>query len=228
MATSPCRPFLKSKISTSKGGSRKGHTVFTEQGVYMLATILKSKTATEITLHIVDTFIMMKKYISNNLLEQKYISNLVIKHEEDIKLLQESFNRFEDKEINNHIFFEGQIYDAYSLMMNILNKAKKEIIIIDNYAGRELFDLIKGIQMCIKIYTKNIDNEASKKYLKQYNNIKIINTDIFHDRFIVIDKKTLYHCGSSFKDLGKKCFAINLIGDKNMLKQLLNIIKYEK
>ena len=217
---------LQSQIGTAM--SRSKPFVFTEQGVAMLATVIKTDIAVDISISIMRTFVIMRKYISNEIVEQKYINNMVLKNSEDIKLLQESFSKFENKEINNHIFFEGQIYDAYSLMMNILNKAKKEIIIIDNYAGRELFDLIKGIQMCIKIYTKNIDNEASKKYLKQYNNIEIINTDIFHDRFIVIDKKTLYHCGSSFKDLGKKCFAINLIGDKNMLKQLLNIIKYEE
>lgn len=98
---------LKSKISTSKGGSRKGHTVFTEQGVYMLTTILKSKNATKMTIIIMDTFVAMKKYISYNLLEQKYINDTLIKHESDIKSLQVAFNKFKNEEKNNHIFFEG-------------------------------------------------------------------------------------------------------------------------
>ena len=85
--------------------------------------------------------------------------------------------------------------------MDILSKAKKEIIIIDNYAGKKLFDIIKDIKVNIKVYTQNIDDIAKEKYELQYNNLTIITTDIFHDRFIMIDKKVLYHYGTSFKDL---------------------------
>ena len=100
---------LKSKILTSKGGSRKGHTVFTEQGVYMLATILKGKLATSITIAIMDAFVAMKSIINTSLIEQKYINSLVLEHDNKIKLLQESFNKLNIKENNNHIFYEGQI-----------------------------------------------------------------------------------------------------------------------
>ena len=93
------------------------------------------------------------------------------------------------KESNNHIFYEGQIYDAYSLLIDILSKAKKEIIVIDNYAGKKLFDIIRNINVKVKIYTENIDNISKEKYEKQYSNIEIINTNIFHDRFIIIDNK---------------------------------------
>ena len=130
------------------------------------------------------------------------------------------------KESNNHIFYEGQIYDAYSLLIDILSKAKKEIIIIDNYAGKKLFDIIRNINVKVKIYTENIDNISKEKYEKQYSNIEIINTNIFHDRFIIIDNKVLYHSGASFKDLGKKCFAITKILDNNILEELLD--KLEK
>ena len=105
--------------------------------------------------------------------------------------------------------------------MDILSKAKKEIIIIDNYAGRKLFDIIKDIKVNIKVYTQNIDDIAKEKYELQYNNLTIITTDIFHDRFIMIDKKVLYHCGASFKDLGKKCFCISVIEDKQIIKDLI-------
>ncbi|MDY5996370.1 MAG: ORF6N domain-containing protein [Bacilli bacterium] len=216
---------LKSKILTSKGGSRKGHTVFTEQGVYMLATILKGKLATSITIAIMDAFVAMKSIINTSLIEQKYINSLVLEHDNEIKLLQESFNKLNTKESNNHIFYEGQIYDSYSLLIDILNKAKKEIIIIDNYAGKKLFDIIKDINIKVKIYTENIDNISKEKYEKQYNNLEIINTNIFHDRFIIIDNKILYHSGASFKDLGKKCFAITKMEDNNILKELLNKLK---
>ena len=217
---------MKSKVLTSRGGSRKGHTVFTEQGIYMLATILKSKVATSITIAIMDAFVAMKNIINTSLIEQKYFNELTIKNTEDIKLLQESFNKLNRKESNNHIFYEGQIYDAYSLLIDILSKAKKEIIIIDNYAGKKLFDIIRNINVKVKIYTENIDNISKEKYEKQYNNIEIINTNTFHDRFIIIDNKVLYHSGASFKDLGKKCFAITKMEDNNILKELLDKLKY--
>ena len=213
-----------------RGGKYKNPRVFTEQGVYMLATILKSKEATKITIAIMDAFIVMKKIINTSLIEQKYFNELTIKNTEDIKLLQESFDKLNTKESNNHIFYEGQIYDAYSLLIDILSKAKKEIIIIDNYAGKKLFDIIRNIDVKVKIYTENIDNISKEKYEKQYSNIEIINTNIFHDRFVIIDNKVLYHSGASFKDLGKKCFAITKIVDNNILEELLDKLKkcYEK
>lgn len=213
---------LKSKISTSKGGSRKGHNVFTEQGIYMLATILKSKLATSMTMAIMDTFVAMKKYINYNLIEQKYINKLVLEHDSKIDLI---LNKLSTEEENNHIFYEGQIYDAYNLLIKTLSKSKKEIIIIDNYAGRELFNIIKDIKVNIKVYTENINNTAKEKYEKQYSNLSIFTTDIFHDRFIVIDNKILYHSGASFKDLGKKCFAITKIEDTKIIKDLLERLK---
>ena len=88
--------------------------------------------------------------------------------------------------------YKRQIYDSYSLLIDILSRAKKEIIIIDNYAGKKLFDIIKNINVKVKIYTENIDNISKEKYEKQYNNLEIINTNIFHDRFIIIDNKVLY------------------------------------
>ena len=220
---------LRSKISTSKinshGGRRYNQRVFTEQGVYMLATILKSKIAASITIAIMDAFVVMKNIINTSLIEQKYFNELTIKNTEDIKLLQESFNKLNMKESNNHIFYEGQIYDSYSLLIDILSKARKEIIIIDNYAGRELFNIIKDIKVNIKVYTENIDNTAKEKYEKQYSNLSIFTTDIFHDRFIIIDNKVLYHSGASFKDLGKKCFAITKIDDTKIIKDLLERLK---
>ena len=198
--------------------------VFTEYGITMLAGILKSELAIKMSLRIVDIFITMKNYINTSLIEQKYFNELTIKNTEDIKLLQESFDKLNTKESNNHIFYEGQIYDAYSLLIDILSKARKEIIIIDNYAGKKLFDIIKNINVNVKIYTENIDNISKEKYEKQYNNLEIINTHIFHDRFIIIDNKVLYHSGASFKDLGKKCFAITKIEDNSILKELLNKI----
>ena len=199
--------------------------VFTEQGVAMLSAILKTDVAEEISIKIMDAFVAMKKIINTSLIEQKYFNELTIKNTEDIKLLQESFNKLNMKESNNHIFYEGQIYDSYSLVIDILSKARKEIIIIDNYAGKKLFDIIKNIKVNIKVYTENIDNTAKEKYEKQYSNLSIFTTDIFNDRFIIIDNKILYHSGASFKDLGKKCFAMTKIDDTKIIKDLLERLK---
>ena len=196
--------------------------VFTEQGVAMLSAILKTDVAEKISIKIMDAFVAMKNIINTSLIEQKYINSLVLEHDNEIRLLQESFNKLSTKEKINHIFYNGQIYDAYSLLIDILNKAKKEIIIIDNYAGKELFDITKDIKVNIKIYTKNIDEVSKKKYMQEYSNIEIITTDIFHDRFIILDNKELYNLGSGLKDIGKKCTSINRIEDSTILKELIS------
>ena len=219
---------LKSKISTSKGGSRKGHNVFTEQGIAMLSTILKSKVAVETSIRIMDAFVKMRKYISANLIEQDNMKNMLLKHDNEIKLLQESFSKLEEKEKINHIFYEGQIYDAYSLLIDIFNEAKKEIIIIDNYADKSILDMITNLNVKVIIVTKKFNllkDIDIKKYNKQYHNLKVIYSDKFHDRFIILDKKVLYHSGASYKDLGNKCFAINKIEDNEYLKNILKKIK---
>ena len=214
---------LRFQFETANTKTRSLPYVFTEQGVAMLASVLRTNVADEISVKIMDAFVKMRRYISNSLIEQKYINELVLKDNKRIELLEETFNQLEVKK--EHLFFEGQIYDAYSLLMKILSVAKEEIIIIDNYAGRELFDILRDVKCNIKVITKNTSEELIKKYNKQYNNVSIINNDIFHDRFIIIDRKILYHSGSSFKDLGNKCFAINNIQDKDFLKLLLNKIK---
>ena len=208
----------------TRGGRYKNPRVFTEQGVAMLATILKSPIATQVSIAIMDAFVLMKKYISTNLLEQKYINNQVMKNTEDIKLLQESFKEFDKKKELNDMFFEGQFYDAYSLLIDILNTATKNIIIIDNYIDKKFLDICAKIKVNFIIVTKEIDKIDLEKYNKQYNNIKVRISNKYHDRFIILDNKILYHSGASFKDLGKKCFCISKIENDNILKELLKIV----
>lgn len=212
-------------LKNSRGKHRKYLPyVFTEYGITMLAGILKSDVAVSASLKIVDTFITMKKYISSNYLEQKYINNQVMKNTEDIKLLQESFKEFDKKKDLNDMFFEGQFYDAYSLLLDIFNMATKNIIIIDNYIDKKFLDLCSKLKVNIIIYTKEIDKETFEKYNKQYNNVKVKFSNKYHDRFIIIDNKIMYHCGASFKDLGKKCFAISEFNDINYLEQIINAL----
>lgn len=207
-----------------RGGVRYLPYVLTEQGIMMLSGLLKSELAAKINVQIINAFVAMRRYISNGLIEQQWVNNLVYKHDNEIKLLKESFEKMQEKTKLNTIFFEGQIYDAYSLLIDILGSAKKEIIIIDNYAGKELLDILKEIKVHIKIYSSNINETLIKKYKSQYSNVEFFYNDTFHDRFIVIDKTILYHCGSSFKDLGKKCFAINKVESLDILNQILKKI----
>ena len=210
------------KIET-RGGRYKNPRVFTEQGVYMLATILKSKAAVSITIKIIETFVKMRHCIIEN---KDYLPNRVLLLEEKVdnntKKINEIFDKFDRKDIKkNQILFEGETYDAYSLLMDILSVSEEEIIIIDNYAGKELLDILKKINKKITIVSSNIDTVLKKKYESQYKNIVFINNNSFHDRFIIIDKKILYTCGSSFKDLGKKCFSISRFDDREYLNKIL-------
>ena len=215
---------LRSKISTSSlnnhGGNRYASRVFTEQGVAMPATILKSKVAIQVSIRIMDAFVAMRKYISSDLIEH---NKMLINHENRLTLLENTFDSFRDK--NNHIFFEGQIYDAYSLMVKIFDKALSSIIIIDNYIDKNILDILSKTSRNVTLITNKYNNVDYEKYKEQYNNIAIVVNNSFHDRFIILDKKVLYHSGASFKDLGKKCFAITKIESKEILDSLLDKLK---
>ena len=206
--------------------SRNNPRVFTEQGIYMLATILKSKVATEVSIRIMDTFVKMRHYLNYN---KSFLPHRFLLLEEKVdknnKRIDELFDKFSPKDIvKNYLFFEGELYDAYSVLLDIFNSSKEEIIIIDNYASKELLDILKKINRKIIIISKNINNLLRKKYEQQYNNVKFIDNNSFHDRFIIIDRNKLYSCGASFKDLGKKCFAINEFIDEEYLLKLLEVI----
>ncbi len=217
---------LWSKFSTANisSMSRSNPRVFTEQGVYMLATILKSKTAIEVSIRIMDTFVKMRHYINynKNVLPRRFLL-LEDKVDENTKRIDELFDKFNPKVITkNSIFFKNDIFDAYSVLMEIFKLSEGEIIIIDNYAGKELFDILRIIHKKIIIISSHIDDTLKKKYLKQYNNVLFIKNDSYHDRFIIIDRKIVFHSGASFKDLGKKCFAINEIENKIENDKLIN------
>ena len=211
-----------------RGGRYKNPRVFTEQGVAMLSTILKSKIATKVSIRIMDAFVEMRKYISTNLINQDYYNKMTVRHDTEIKLLQESFDKLSSNKEYDGIFFDGQIYDSYYLLLDIFNTANKNIIIIDNYIDKKLLDILRNINKNILIITNKYNNEDYSKYQNQYNNITLKINNNIHDRFIIIDNKELYHCGASLKDLGKKCFAINKIENKDWLNHLLTFIGGKK
>lgn len=221
--------FQSETIELEKGKySKYLPYAFTEQGVAMLATILRTKVAEEVSIRIMDAFVAMRKYISSSLIEQKYINNLVLEDHSKLKELENTFNKMQEKEKISTIFFEGQIFDAYTLLLDLFDHAENEIIIIDNYVSKELLKILKNINKKILIISKNYDEMLIKKYNSQYFNIEFINLDIFHDRFLIIDRKELYSCGASFKDLGKKCFAINKMESLELINNLLDKILNNK
>ena len=219
---------LKSQIGTANltehGGVRKMPYVFTEQGVAMLATVIRTDVAATVSIDIMRAFVKMRNYIKYNdqLLPRKYLL-LEEKVDNNTKRLDELFDKFNPKVITKKsIFFQNDVYDAYSVLLEIFDIAKEEIIIIENYIGKVLLDELRNINRKLIVVSSNIDETLKKKYLKQYNNIKFINNDSYHDRFIIIDRKIVFHSGASFKDLGKKCFAINEIENKIEREKLIN------
>ena len=216
---------LRSQIAISSennhGGIRYLSYVLTEQGIMMLSGLLKSDIAVKVNVQIIDAFVKLRRYVSDSLINNEMLLN----HENRILKLEHTFNTMQEKEKINTIFFEGQIFDAYTLLLDLFDSAKEEIIIIDNYASKELLKILKNVDKKILIISKNFDDLLVKKYTSQYTNIEFKNIDIFHDRFLIIDRKKLYSCGASFKDLGKKCFAINEMKSKKLIDDLLNKIQ---
>ena len=221
---------LKSNFLTSnlRGGSRKGHTVFTEEGVAMLATILKSKVATIVSIKIMDTFVAMRKFIGENRDIFRKINSIEIKMLEHDSKIDELFDALEPKKVEKQkIFFNGEIYDSYSLIIELIKDATQRIIIIDNYIDKSLLDMLvyKKNNVFVTLVTSShyLTKLDIDKFNKQYLNLAIKYSNIFHDRFLIIDN-TLYHIGASLKDLGKKCFGINKIEDKKYLNLILSSI----
>jgi len=217
--------FETSNSSNNLGGVRKLPYVFTEQGVAMLATVLRTKVASQMSVSIMRAFVTMRKYISSNLIEQKFINKQVLKNTEDIKLLKESFHKFDKKRKVNEIYFNGQIYDAYSKIQEIFQSAMKKLIIIDSYADNTLLDIVKRLNIEVIVITKK-DNLLTYqdiiKYNKQYHNLKVIFNNDFHDRYFLIDDKDIYHCGTSINRIGYKTFSITMIGDKEVCNLLFD------
>ena len=222
--------ILRFQSGTSKvqGGRRYKPYVFTEQGVAMLSSVLHSKTAIQVSIKIMNAFVAMRKYISSNLIEQKYINELVLEDHDKIKVLENSFQKLEEKKKVNEIYFDGQIYDAYFKIQEIFKEAKKEIIIIDGYADNTILDIIKRLKINVTIITKPnnlLTKQDILKYNRQYHNLKVVYNNTFHDRYFILDGKTVYHCGSSINRIGYKTFSITLIGDMDVCKILINRVK---
>lgn len=216
---------VTSNLNNNYGGVRKLPYVFTEQGVAMLATVLRTDVASQMSITIMRAFVAMRYYIGGN---RNRISNIefkIIEHDKDIKKLQESFDKLAAKRKVNEIYFDGQIYDAYSKIQEIFNSAKKKIIIIDAYADNTILDIVKRLNIEVIIITKEnnlLTKQDIMKYNKQYHNLKILYTNTFHDRYFILDNNQVYHCGTSINRIGYKTFSITLISDNDVCRMLID------
>ena len=210
----------------SYGGRRKLPLVFTEQGIAMLSGLLKTEIAIQVSINIMDAFIEMRRFLTSNRQVFERLTNVeykLLEHDKEIEDLFDKFNK-EDR-VTQKLFFEGQIWDSYNLIVNIIKRAKSKILIIDNYIDDSILEMLskkkEGVEVVIITSNKsNILKLDIQKFNKEYPTLKIAKSDKFHDRFIIIDNKELYHCGASLKDLGKKCFGINRIDDDEYIESL--------
>lgn len=228
---------LRSQIATSngRGGRRYRPYMFTEQGIAMLSGVLRSNVAIQVSIRIMNTFVEMRRFIANNSLLFEKVSDIELKQLEYQKSTDEKFDKvfkyIEDHaEAEQKIFFDGQIYDAFSLITSIIRKAQKEIILIDGYVDTDTLNILakKNTGVDVKIYTyarAQLTNRDTANFNAQYPTLTVKKTQVFHDRFIILDGKSAYHIGASVKDAGKKCFGISLINDPGLVADLLNRLK---
>lgn len=203
--------------------------VYTEQGISMLAGILRNEIAVNVSINIMRAFVEMRKFISANGQVFERLTKVEYKLLEHDKKFDDVFNELQkDKksEFKQKIFFEGQIYDAYQLIIKIIKRAKEKILIIDNYVDDSILEMLtkKNKNTKVVILTSNkssISKLDIQKFNKEYPILEMAKTNKFHDRFIVIDNKEIYHVGASLKDLGKKCFAISKMEDIEYIEKVV-------
>ena len=230
--------LVKCQIVTSRitrmfqgqsGGRRKLPNVFTEQGIYMLATVLKGELAEQQSIFIMRAFREMRHFIANNAALFDRISKVELKQLEADKKFDQLFEYIgEHTETNQKLFFDGQIYDAFSLLIELIQKAAQEIILIDGYVDVSTLNLLakKNSGVAVTIYTlkkTKLTAQDVAVFNAQYPQLNVKYTNVFHDRFLILDGKTVYHIGASLKDAGKKCFGVTLMKDAgpDLMKKLV-------
>ena len=233
---------LRSQIATSKPlipeNRRYLPYVFTEQGIAMLSAVLKSPAAVEISISIMNAFVNMRKYFSSVSFLSEKLGSLEAKQ---IQYQRESERKFDEifsfisakAESQQKIFYEGEIFDAFSFLVSLVEQAEKSIVLIDNYVDVSgtlniLSKKKSGVQ-AIVFTSKNtkISKEDVKEFESQYPHLRVHCCSGFHDRFLILDDEKVFHVGASLKDAGRKCFAVMRITDPKTVKGLLDYIKNE-
>ncbi len=219
--------------------------VYTEQGIAMLSAVLKSEVAVDTGIKIMDSFVEMRKFLLTNQelfsrLDRLELSHLDLKKEidkgmnkqlETDKKLEEVFNYIaSNTEVKQKIFFDGQIYDAFSFIADLVGKAQSKLILIDNYVDVNTLNILckknSGVDVLIATAGKgSLTTKDINKFNAQYTSVRIKTTTDFHDRFLIIDDKEGYFIGASIKDAGKKSFAITKIEDGNLVQDLINKVR---
>lgn len=204
-------------LKENRGAHRKYLPfVFTEQGVAMLSAVLRSETAIKVSLQIMSAFVEMRKLILGNAALFQRIDKVENKQLEADKMFEQIFRALESKEKvpEKGLFFEGQLFDAWRFVSDLIRKAEKSLVLIDNFVDDTVLSLFtkrrKGV--VVTIYTRNISRQLTvdlEKYNSQYETIALKELMQAHDRFLIIDDTELYHIGASLKDLGKKWFAFS-------------------
>ena len=220
--------FVISSGISEWGGVRKMPYVFTEHGVTMLSAVLRSDIAVSIGIRIVQSFVSMRHYLADNAMVFQRLDRVELKQLEADEKFRQIFKQLEAPKQNKAIiFFKGQMWDAVNCIEEIISKAQKSVILIDGYVDRNTLAILTGkkANVSVTIYTseKNcrITEQESKSFSSQYGSLSIKFTDEFHDRFIILDEKELYHIGASIKDAGKKAFEISINEDEKLLDVIL-------
>ncbi len=223
---------LRLQIGTSnnsRGGRRYHPYVFTEQGVAMLSAVLRSTTAVTVSIQIINAFVSMCRFLSANADIFRRLDSIEHKQLETDLKVEKIFDAIELDKLKpkQGIFFNGQIFDAYNFVADLIRSAESSIILIDNYVDDSVLTLFakRNPTVKVKIYTKQISEQFKldlQKFNSQYDAIEILQFSDAHDRFLIIDNKHLYHFGASLKDLGKKWFAFSKmeLGFTNIMEKL--------
>lgn len=232
-----CQSGISSMNENGYGGRRTLPYVFTEQGISMLASVLHSEVAVNVSIGIMRAFVEMRRFIANNALLFERISNVELKQLEYQKQTDEKLEQIFEyisghEEASQKVFFDGQIYDAFSLIVSLIQKAEKEITLIDGYVDVGTLNLLskKNENVSVTIYTQKrtrLTKTDTENFNAQYPTLEVKYTKVFHDRFLILDRETAYHVGASLKDAGKKCFGINLIQDAGIIKDILQRLELE-
>lgn len=223
--------FVTSSEDNTHGGRRYMPYVFTEQGIAMLSAVLKSDVAVEVSIKIMNSFVEMRNFLLSNREMFARLDRVELKQLETDRKLEEVFNCIaSNTEVKQNIFFNGQIYDAFSFIVGLVKKANKEIILIDNYVDVNTLNILckKNKSVDVVIITAGKGSLSTKditKFNAQYPKLSIKTITGFHDRFLIIDKTEVYHIGASIKDAGKKSFGITKIEDKDLVKSLVNKVR---
>ena len=216
-------------ISNGRGGNRYSTYAFTEQGVAMLSSVLRSKTAIEVNIQIMRAFVSMRHFMVNNasvfsrLETMEYHQLEILQHQQDTdkhieatnKRIDEVFRRLDEGNAKpkQGVFYNGQIYDAYTFMSGLIKSAKKRIVLIDNYVDETVLTLLdkRAEGVSAVIYTQQISRQFQldiDRHNAQYAPTDVETFRLSHDRFLCIDDD-VYHIGASIKDLGKKWFGFS-------------------